>query len=189
MNEINLKKLKGGGGYQIQRMLPRHFQMLKLRLAGLKNCQIANILGCSPETVGIVARSPLFIAEYNRRLKDQNDSAIGEEAQAFASKARIILEENAEKAANTQVDLMDSEDDSIRLRSSGSILDRALGKTDGPGASGGPSVQVIINTKDAQLLILALKESSNGQDQDSAADSTLPEHSVDGEGDVHQASE
>jgi hypothetical protein len=131
----------------------------------------------------------LFVAEYNRRLKAQTDGAISEELEAFASKSRSILEQNSEKAANTQVDLLDSEDDSVRLRASGSILDRVLGKPEGPGASGGPQVKIEINASDAQLLVTALNESkeiTHGRTEDAAADCSPTSPPENGQGSVHQ---
>lgn len=156
---INITGAPGGCNYQVKKLLPRHYRILELRLAGLSNKAIAESVDCTPQTVGIVSRSPLFRAEYQRRLASQTQNRVVEEADAFASLARSTLEQNAERAAQTQVDLLESEDDSVRLRSSGSILDRVLGKPEGTQASDGPSIKVEIQTKDAQLLILALRES------------------------------
>lgn len=156
---------------EIQRMMPRHFQMLDLKVAGLPNKQIAAAVGCSTSSVDIVARSPLFRAELNRRLNNRNKDAVVQEIEAFAGKARSILEQSSEKAAETSVDLLDSPDDSIRHRASVSILDRVLGKTEA-GVSAGPTINVQINESHAQLLVLALKESSDGQGKESSPDST-----------------
>ena len=177
-------------GYEIQRMLPRHFKILQLRLAGLTNKAIAEMVDCSPEMVGIVIRSPLFQAEYQRQLKNQNNNEIEEEVQSFAGKTRSILEQASEKAANTQIDCLDSEDDSVRLRASGSILDRVLGKAEGSEASGGPQVNIEIQSADAKLLIVALHESKelrNGEDAKSAADAPDAHTPENGQGAVHQA--
>jgi hypothetical protein len=164
--------------------------MLEMHLAGMSQKAIAEALGCTPQSVGIVMRSALFRAEYNRRLKEQTGGAIADEVDAFASKARMTLEKNAEKAAETQVELMeDSLDDSVKLRAAGSILDRVLGKAEGREASGGPQVKIEINAQDAKLLVTALNESkeiSNGEVQDAAADSSAAGPSEDGQGDVHQ---
>lgn len=179
----------GGGNYHVQRMLPRHFRMLDLKVAGLTNRAIAEMLGCTEQSVGIVSRSPLFKAELNRRLKERNEDAVVAEAESFASKARITLEENAGLAATTQVELLDSEDDSVRLRSAGSILDRVLGKPEGGDASGGAQVNIQINAPDAQLLITALNESKeiqHGRRQEPAADSSATDTSENGQRDVHQ---
>lgn len=149
---------------EIQRLVPRHFRMLDLKMAGYTNKQIADVVNCSEGSVKIISRSPLFIAEINRRLSTRNENKAEEEVLAYASKARIILEKSGENAATTQVDLLESDDDSVRLRASGSILDRVLGKTDA-GSTAGTTINVQINETHAQLLVLALKESSNAQRQ------------------------
>lgn len=177
--------------YEIQRMLPRHFKILQLKLAGLTNKAIAEMVGCSAEMVGIVIRSPIFNAEFQRRLKEQNNGEAQGEIEAFAGKARSILEQNSELAANTQVDLLGCEDDSVRLRASGSILDRVLGKPEGSEASGGPQVNIQINAQDAQLISVALRESKEITDaaEESAADCSAADSSQDGQGSVHQEAE
>lgn len=182
---------ESGSNYHIQRMLPRHFRMLDLKLAGLTDKAIADLVGCTPQSVSIVARSPLFKAELNRRLKERNELAVVEEFEASASKARSILDQNAEKAANTHVDLMDSEDDSVRYRAAGSILDRALGKPGDNGASDGPQVNIQINAVDARNLITALNESKEISDarEEPAADCSATDPSENGQGDVRQTPE
>lgn len=189
---INLEGAPGGGNYHIQRLLPRHYRILELRLAGLSNKAIAATVGCTPQSVSIVIRSPMFQAEYNRKLSTQTEGAVAAEVDAFASRARSTLQQNAERAAQTQVELLDSEDDSVKLRSSSSILDRVLGKVEGSQASDGPSIKVEIQTKDAQLLILALNESkeiSNAQrhtEEDAESDGSPASSSEDPTGDVYQ---
>lgn len=165
--------------HEIQRLLPRHFRMLELRLAGMKNRQIAEILDCSEQCVYVVSRSPLFIAEFNRLSKEQNAKAIAEERDAFVGKAKALLNEAAEQAAQTQISLLESEDDSVKLRASGSILDRALGRSDDRSAAG-TTVNVQINTQDAQLLSLALKEANqNASRQEPITDSSATSSSED----------
>jgi hypothetical protein len=173
----------------IQRMLPRHFKMLDLKMAGMTDRAIAEMVGCTPQSVGIIARSPLFKAELNRRLKERNSTAVEDEIEAHASKARSVLEGHAERAATVQGELLECDDDSVRLRASGSILDRVLGKPEGSETSGGTQVNVQINAKDAQVLITALKESKeirNGQDAESAADCASADPSENGQSSVHQ---
>ena len=159
---MNIQRLNGPTS--IQRMLPRHFKMMEMKLAGFSHSEIAKTLECSDQNVWVVTNSPLFIAEYNRQMKlQQEDNGLVQTKEAFISKARSILESSSELAANTQVELMASEDDSIRLRASGSILDRALGKEDGKGI--GPSLHVVINNADAVLISNTFKESQNGTKQ------------------------
>lgn len=179
--------------HQIQRLLPRHFKMINYHVAGMTNRQIADMLGVTEQSVGIVLRSPMALAEVQRQLKARNNGEVTDEAEAYASKARITLQQNSEKAAQTQVELLDSDDDSVRLRASGSILDRVLGRQDA-NASDGPHVKVEISAKYAQLLVTALNESKtlkepvNGKADESAADGQDALSSEKGEVDVHQAS-
>jgi hypothetical protein len=166
--------------------------MLELKLAGLTDRAIAEMVDCTPQSVSIVSRSPLFKAELNRRLKERNSDGVVEEVEAGIGKARLILEQNSAKAAETQVELLDCEDDSVRLRSAGSILDRALGKPESQQASGGAQVNVQITGKDAQVIVTALHESkeiTNGQVRqqvESTADGSSADPSENGQGDVHQ---
>jgi len=191
---INLagESSESGSSYHIKRLLPRHYKMLELHLAGVSNKAIAETVGCTPQSVSIVIRSPMFKSELQRRMADQTESHIAQEADAFASLARTTLEQASERAAQTQVELLDSEDDSVKLRSSSSILDRVLGKVEGVQASGGPSVKVEIQTKDAQLLILALNESKEithaqrHTEEGSVPDGPSAGPSENGQGDVHQ---
>jgi len=180
--------------HEIQRLLPRHFKIMDLMLAGIKQVTIASMLGVTAQMVNIVVRSPIFIKEFQRKLVEQNKQSgnhMQNEMESFAGKARSIIDCNSEKAALTQVDLLDAEDDSVRLRASASILDRALGKIETATTASSTSVKVEIHAKDAQLLMVALTESKeifNAQGNESAAngqDASTPE---DGERDVYQAS-
>ncbi|MHA1962062.1 MAG: hypothetical protein ACW99U_17795 [Candidatus Thorarchaeota archaeon] len=188
-----IEKPPSGSQHHIQNMLPRHFRILDLMLAGLKNVEIAEVVGMTPQAIGIISRSPLFKAELNRRLKDRNGDAVEEEVTSIVEKTRTILENSAEEAANTQVDLLGSEDHSVRLRASGSILDRVLGKAEGQETSIGTQVNVQINAKDAHILTQALHESKeihHGRIQsEPAADSSATCSSENGQRDVHQASQ
>ena len=173
------------GPHQIQRLLPRHFKMLEMKLAGCSNLEIASTLDCTKDSVYIVSRSPLFIAEFNRQMKDQIDHGIQFEREAFVGKARSILEVSSQQAAETQVDLLESDDDAIRLRASGSILDRALGKT-GSGTSDPVVPSVVINAQDANLLIIALKESTHAEEDNPATNGSTASPAQGKPRDVHK---
>lgn len=172
------------GHPELKRLKDRHLKMANLTLAGLTQQKIADIIGCSINTVSYIQRSPLFVAELNRRRKLDNGQAEKMEVEAHLGKVRSILQQNSELAAETQVDLLGSEDDSIRLRSAGSILDRVLGSKDSPSA--GVSVNVQISGDDTKLLIIALKESQHAQSDYSTADGSTAASSENGQGDVHQ---
>lgn len=177
--------LPTSGPYQIQRLLPRHFKMLEMRLAGCTNVEIAQTLDCTKENVYAVSRSPMFISEFNRRMKDQIDDGIQLDRAAFMGKARSILDTASLRAAETQLDLLESDDDSVRLRASGTILDRALGKPESKTSDSG-ALSVMINAPDAQLLIIALKESNNAQVNDPTANGSSASPTQNKQADVHQ---
>jgi len=170
--------------YEIQRLLPRHFRMLDLKVAGYNNTQIAKLLDVSVVGVTTVCRSPLFTAELNRRMKDRNENAPAEERDAFLGKARSILSENAPKAATVAVDLMDSDDDSVRLRASGSILDRVLGKPDTKTDVQSSAPTVVINSEVANLLVLALKEVNPNASEKPVPNGETTDRSENQQGDV-----
>ena len=131
-----------------------------MKLAGYNNVQIADACECSTQNVYVVSRSPIFVSEFNRQMQDTHDAAIAQDRAEFVQKARDTLGDAAPAAATRLVELMTSDDESVGLRASGSILDRALGPTTDK-AHGGTVVNVQINTVDAQLLTTALKESYN----------------------------
>ncbi len=183
-----------GRKQQIQRMLPRHFKMADLHVAGLTNRSIAEVLGCTPASVGIVLRSPIVKKEIQVRLaasRENPNGTIHQEIEAADNRARNLILENAPKAAATLVELLDCDDASVQLRASGSILDRAIGKPESEHAAGEATLRIEIDSKDATLIMIALKESkespSDGQvheptaDRQDANSSDLPEQA-----DVHQ---
>lgn len=184
------------GTHQIQRMLPRHFKMMELTLAGMTQVAIAEMLGCTRQCVGIVQRSPIFRKELQQKQKDMNSEGVKDVVVKFAEQAQKVLEDNSKKAAMCQVDLLDADDDSVRLRASSSILDRALGKPEGQLTASGPNIKVEIHANVAQLLMTALTESkeinshaSNDITSEPTADSSSACSAKNGQGNVHQATE
>lgn len=187
---------KHTGTHQIQRLLPRHFKMLELTLAGMSQVAIAEMIGCTRQSVGIVQRSPIFRKELQQRQVDMNTESVKDVVIKFTEQAQLVLDNNSRRAAECQVDLLDADDDSVRLRASASILDRALGKPEGSNSATGPTIKVEIQANVAQLLMTALSESkeiyhdskaakvTDGQESDNLSDG--PEN---GQTDVHQAPE
>lgn len=205
--------IKTGVYNQLTRLLPRHFKVLEMRLAGMSVGEVARTLEISNQSVNTIIRSPLFQSEYQRRLKEMNENMLAHQLEEVVIQARKILVGSATKAAQVQEDLLDSEDDSIRLRSSEKILDRVLGPVEGKNGINGSGriINVLINAQEAKLLITSLQESinvdapgtekllptelisseesPNAERDDSAADSTPAEGSTgSSEVDVHQAS-
>ena len=143
---------------RLQRLLPRHHSMIAMTLAGHDNTTIAKTLGCTSRSVEIISQSPLFQAEVARRRKESKEvETLGLDRNATLQKARMVLDGAAEKASQTLVQLLDSDDDAIRLRGADSLLDRVFGK--GPGGNSAPVIN--ISAERVVLLNIALKESDN----------------------------
>lgn len=143
---------------RIQNLLPRHFKILELAAAGHDYRTIAKTLDMAPTSVSLVVNSPMAQAELARMRRESKESTVlGLDRSAIQGKARSILEQASEKAANVQEELLVNDDPSIRLRSSQAILDRVFGKGD----EAKFSVSVNITTEQLTLLHLALKESRN----------------------------
>ena len=147
--------------HEIKRLKEKHLHMLELKAEGFSNKEIAELLGVTRETVSCVSRSPIFQGELNRVIAERRQNGgltgLNGEGESYASKARSILEQTAQKAANVQVDLLESDDDSVKLRASGSILDRVLGKADSVAES---SVNVTVDAEQAQLILVAIQETT-----------------------------
>ena len=177
------------GKHQLQRLLPRHFKMIELHLAGLTNRAIAETLDCTAQSVGIVLNSPIVRKEVQQKMTDKSHGSIAETVEAHDSKVVQILEKSSERAAYTLQELMEhSDDDSIKLRASTSILDRVIGKPDSKNAGEGVQLKIEIDAKHATLLMLALNESKEFQRENvqSAANGQDADTSEDLESDVHQ---
>lgn len=118
--------------HEIERLLPRHFVIMDLVLAGLGPTDIARELSMSPVGVGLIVNAPIFQSELARRRSQANvglQESAQQEMRAAVSRAKSILEGAANQAASVQTELLECGDPSIRLRASDSILDRVLGKS------------------------------------------------------------
>ena len=140
-------------GYEIQRMMPRHFKVLELTLDGYDRETIALRCGISPQMVTLVQNSPVFQGEISRR-RDARLKGDDEIRSVHKQSALKILDEASEQAALTQVGLMESQDDNVRFRAAESILRRSLGSEEGPK---GPTI--VINAGSLRDFQLALQES------------------------------
>jgi len=158
----------------IQRLLPRHFKIIELALAGHNNKTIAEVVGMSPSGVATVLNSPLVQSELARERERNRESEVMHlDREATLGKARSILEQATEKAAKVHEILLESPDPTIQLRAADKILDRVFGKDKDERRS----AVINISAEQVQLLTLALKESNNERISDtggnsSSADST-----------------
>jgi len=141
---------------EIQRMLPRHHKMVDFALAGLSNKAIAEELGMTREAVGLVLNSPIVQDELARRRERKNKS-LEEAITLDVAAAKTKLERASLEAATKVESLISSEDESIALKASNSVLDRVFGRA--LGEDGSKTGTITINTDQVQLLVTAMKES------------------------------
>lgn len=146
--------------FELQRLSSRHHRMVDLHLEGVSHVEIAQIVGVTRESVGLVINSPLTQDEIARR-RAVREHAVDDLAIAGVLKARSILDEAAEEAATTQVDLLGSGDDRTRLAASKEILGTAFGS--GKDGEGGGVIKIEQAT--IQNIQIAVQESRAGRKQ------------------------
>ena len=143
----------------LQRLLPRHFKIIDLCLAGLSRKQIADEVGLTTQAVSNITNSPLFQDEIARRRK-KLEKEVDQEVVDGLKEARDLIIQNAKKAAQVHVDLLEEEDPRIRQASASAILQKAFGGSVGDDSKkeGG----VVIKPEQAQVLVLAIQETKGG---------------------------
>jgi transcriptional regulator len=149
--------------HELKKLLPRHYKIMELFLDGLSYKEVADTLGMTPQAIQLISKSPLFQNELARR-RESHETSLSKTRTEAQSEAQAILNQNARKAAETEADLLDEDDPSIRRKSAEAILDRVLGKGDQQQSS-----VVHINTESLQLLQLALKEENQLSDEEENA--------------------
>jgi hypothetical protein len=151
-------------GYEFDKLQVWHTLAIDLHCQGLTNEAIGVELQRSSASISYVLNSPLAqdrIARRRKELVRQNDETI----QQSVVRGRAILEGAAQKAAQTQVGLLESIDENIKLRTSQSILDRVYGKES---SESKPTVHISVDV--AELIKKALTESR------AVKDTPLPPH-------------
>ena len=142
-------------------MLPRHQKIMELALAGHGVKEIAQAVGMTAQGIGLIMRAPIFQQAIAQR-RDRREKRVDEDLSEALTKAKDVIEDAAVGAAETQVSLLEAEDDTVRLASSKAILDRAFGDVDKK--SGGSGAQTIVLAPGSvQLLHIALQESDDAR--------------------------
>ena len=146
--------------HELQRLLPRHFQILELCLQGYSTKDIAQAVSLTPQAISLITNSPLFQDALARRRSERQ--AIGDEEAVQAEvEALDLLRKHSKDAAQVQVDLLEAPDGRVALVSANSILDRVLGKAPPEAQSSAP---VMVLAENIQILQVALKESRDARD-------------------------
>lgn len=113
---------------ELKRLLPRHYEIMRMCLSGLRAKDIATALKppMTPIGVSLVINSPLF----QDGLAREREGQFKADSVARTEDAMDILEEAASDAANKHVALLDSKNERIAQASANAILDRVLSKED-----------------------------------------------------------
>lgn len=146
---------------EIKRLLPRHYAILDLVLLGHGPKEIAEVLGITPQSAGMVINAPLFQDELARRRVVQNGQT---DQVAFDAKIRAkqLLGQLSVRAVEVHEELLESSDESVRQRSASKILDEVFRSDDTPGNAPGSARAVVMSREALELLVCAMKESGLG---------------------------
>lgn len=112
--------------HKLKRLQAKHQRIVELTLEGMSSKKIATEVGLTPQGVQVIQGSPVFQGELARRQESRVEAVVEETSAIRARRAgaKAILEEAAGDAAQTQVNLLESSDLSVRQRSAMDILDR-----------------------------------------------------------------
>lgn len=111
-------------GVAIQSLNSRHFKIISLCLRGWTNKQIAEHLAMSTGQVSIIVNSPSFQHELSLRRSKMNDLSDSAEVKAEDEVTAAIRKGSLEAVQRLLAGLK-SPDESVAIRSSTEILDRA----------------------------------------------------------------
>ena len=146
--------------HELQRMLPRHYAIVNLALAGMSRKGIAEKIGLTPEAVGIILRAPIVQGELSRR-RERINRQIDDNIAMGVIEAKRLIDEASVKAAEKQVELLDAESPRIRHSGAKDILDRTIGKR----FESDSSPTLVIDAERLNLLQIALNESQMSFDE------------------------
>lgn len=138
--------------HEIQRLMPRHFQILELTLGGNGPKEIAQALGMTPQAISLITNAPNFQSELARR-RETIESKSNDMMALGSQRARQMLEEASTLAVQVHVDLLDAADPKVQQTSASKILDLVLGKSDQ-----NQKPTIVMNIADINLIKLTLLE-------------------------------
>ncbi len=144
--------------YNLKSLNPRHFKIIELRLRGKTNLQIADELSMTTQAVTIIVRSPNFQREYamqSELLAEKKLDSIAREHENTATTVEQKLKEATLKAVDTLTKRLDSDDESISMRASESILDRG-GHGKRTTTENVETLNITLSNKDAKRIADAL---------------------------------
>ena len=144
--------------YEAKRLLPRHFKIVDLYLAGLNIKQISQELGMSSAGVSNIVNSPKVQDEVARRREGQNKD-LSQMNVSTIENAKHLLNEKAIQAAQVHVDILEDEtaSHSQKQSSANAILDRCF--NDGKDNN---QVATVLTADTINVLNVSIKEAFDG---------------------------
>ena len=136
---------------QIQLMTPRHFKILDLVLDGAKPSIIAKKLSMSYSQASIIIRSQLFQHQLAIR-RSQYEEKQADRAAIAVDEVKEALQKSAISAANKLIFGIDSDNETIALKSATEILDRTGYPKEQKMTGSETNTQIIINATDFSVL-------------------------------------
>jgi len=145
---------------ELQRLVPRHFNIMELCLQGYTQRDIADSLGMSQTAISLIVNSPVFQDELAKRRSTQQkmtDEVSVKERTNIVSDLRQKIEEAAMDAADVHIKNLKNENPRVAQVSADAILDRVLAKNTAP-------THITVIEKGAiELLQVALMESAGSR--------------------------
>lgn len=145
---------------EIQRMLPRHYQVLELTLAGNGPKEVAQALGMTPQAISLITNSPIFQSEISRRRTDVEKETTTQLA-LTPTRAKQMMDDLACVAVQVHSDILTTSggDPRVKQKSADSILDRVFGS----GEKTQRQQVVVLEAGAIQLLHVALEETNRSK--------------------------
>jgi hypothetical protein len=140
--------------HELQRLLPRHYQILDLWLGGHGPKEIAQAVEMTPQAITLITKSPLFQAEAARR-RSNVEAKTDDRLASVPSLAKEVLEQASLEAAMVHVENMGNADPRLRYQSAEAILTRTIGEK--KDSQSQPAIQITV--ENLNLIQQALSES------------------------------
>lgn len=105
---------EASGTYEPQKLNARHREMIRLHALGYKGVQIANILGITPQNVYDTLNSPLA-QSFLQEIEDARNGSVQD--------VRERLQEMSPIAAETMLDLLNSDSERNRFKAAKTVLE------------------------------------------------------------------
>lgn len=139
--------------HEIAKLLPRHHRIIELLLDGHNHKTIAGIVGVTPQTISLLSKAPVVQQRLAER-RQARERAADVDAGTAITRAKTILENGAETAANRVVDLVtNGVDHRVQLSAANNVLEQVFGSDKQRGSG-----NIVVNTEQLQVLQVALRE-------------------------------